>query len=60
MGRPKDMIRVSIKGTSGKTTRLNLVKMLDGRVVVYRDGKRREVMSASEFGKKMASWLRSQ
>lgn len=60
MGRPKDTIRVSLKGRDGKTARLNIVPAIDGGYLVYRDGKVREKISATEFGKRMAAWIKSQ
>lgn len=60
MGRPKDTIRVSLKGRDGKTTRLNIVPAIDGGFLIYRDGKIREKISATEFGKRMAIWVKSQ
>jgi hypothetical protein len=55
MGRPKNTMRVSLKGKDGKTTRLNI-----GGFIIYRDGKIREKISATEFGKRMTAWLKSQ
>jgi len=60
VGRPKSDIRVSIKGRDGTTCRINLVEVPNGKWIVYRDGKRRTAITPSEFGKKMAGWLRSQ
>jgi hypothetical protein len=60
MGRPKTDARVSIKGKDGKTCRINLVELPTGRWLVYRDGKRRLTVSTTDFGKKMAAWLRAQ
>lgn len=58
MGRPKTEIRVSLK-SAGKTTRLNIVPMFDGTFLIYRDGQRRGIVSTTEFGKRIARWLRS-
>jgi len=60
MSRPKHTIRVSLKGIDGKTTRLNIVPAIDGGFIIYRDGKIREKISATEFGKRMAMWIKSQ
>lgn len=60
MGRPKNTVRVSLKGNDGKTTRLNILPAIDGGYVIYRDGKIREKISATEFGKRMAAWLKGQ
>jgi hypothetical protein len=60
MSRPKNTIRVSLKGQDGKTTRLNILPAIDGSFVIYRDGKIREKISATEFGKRMATWIKSQ
>ena len=60
MGRPKNTIRVSLKGNDGKTTRLNILPAIDGSFLIYRDGKVREKLSATEFGKRMTVWLKTQ
>jgi len=60
MSRPKDTIRVSLKSRDGKTARLNIVPAIDGGFIVYRDGKIREKLSATEFGRRMAAWIKSQ
>jgi len=60
MGRPKNTIRVSLKGADGKTTRLNILPAIDGGYLIYRDGKVREKISATEFGRRMAVWIKSQ
>lgn len=60
MSRPKNTIRVSLRGNDGKTARLNIVPAIDGGFIIYRDGKIREKISATEFGKRMAAWVKSQ
>ncbi len=60
MGRPKTTIRVSLKGRDGRTARLNILPAIDGGFLIYRDGKVREKISATEFGRRMAAWLKSQ
>lgn len=63
MGRPKTDVRISLKGRDGKTVRVGLVRGLDGRWHVYRDGKlSRKTPSASStrIGQLVASWLRMQ
>jgi len=60
MSRPKNTIRVSLRGNNGKTVRLNILPAIDGSFIVYRDGKIREKISATEFGKRMAMWIKSQ
>ena len=58
MGRPKFDARVSLKA-KGKTTRLNLYRHIDGKIEVWRDGKRRGILTPTEFGRRMARWVRS-
>ena len=60
MGRPKNTVRVSLKGNDGNTTRLNILPAIDGGFIIYRDGKIREKISATEFGKRVAAWLKAQ
>lgn len=60
MGRPKTSVRVSMKGKLGGTYRLNLVEMPNGRWMVYKNGKPSGSLSPTEFGKRLASWLRKQ
>lgn len=60
MLRPKNTIRVGLKGADGKTARLNILPAIDGGYLIYRDGKVREKISATEFGKRMAAWLKGQ
>lgn len=60
MGRPKTPVRVSLKGKDGESARINILPLVNGRFAIYRDGKSRGTVSATEFGKKMAQWLRAQ
>ena len=63
MGRPKTDVRISLRGRGGRTVRLGLVWGLDGRWHIYRDGKlsrRQPSASATEIGRLLARWLRTQ
>lgn len=63
MGRPKTDVRISLKGRNGRTVRVGLVRGIDGRWIIYRDGKRSaKIASASStrIGDMIAAWLRGQ
>ena len=63
MGRPKTDVRISLKGRDGKTVRVGLVRGLDGRWVIYRNGQRSRkhpAASSTEIGRLLARWLRDQ
>lgn len=63
MGRPKTDVRISLKGRDGKTVRVGLVRGLDGRWHVYRDGRLSRTMptaSSTRVGQLIALWLRGQ
>lgn len=47
MGRPKTDVRISLKGLSGKTVRVGLRRQIDGRLAIYRDGKRSAKVSSA-------------
>ena len=62
MGRPKTTVRISLKA-NGKTTRLGLVRLIDGRWAVYRNGNRSTKLpsgSNTDIGKAVAKWLAAQ
>lgn len=64
MGRPKTEVRISLKGSDGRTVRLGLVRsVLQERWDVYRDGKRslrHPSASSTVIGNLIAVWLRRQ
>ena len=63
MTRPKSDIRISLKNRDGQTTRLNLTELIDGKWLIYRDGKQAQQIPAAtstEVADKIRQWLVSQ
>lgn len=63
MPRPKSDIRISLKGRDGKTVRLNLTEMIDGKWLVLRDGKESQRIpygTSTEIADAIRTWIVSQ
>jgi len=63
MPRPKSDIRISLKGRDGKTVRLNLTELLDGKWLVMRDGKESRKMpygTSTEIADAVRQWIVAQ
>lgn len=61
--RPKADIRISLKGRNGRTVRLNLTQLLNGKWLVYRDGARSKKLplaTATAVAEAVRNWIASQ
>lgn len=63
MPRPKSGVTISLKGRDGKTVRLNLSEMIDGKWLILRDGKKSTCMpyaTSTEVSDGIRTWLKNQ
>lgn len=60
MPRPKSDVTISLKGRDGKSIRLNLTEMLDGKWLVFRDGKKSQRMphaTSTDIADAVRTWI---
>ena len=60
MARPKSDVTISLKGRDGKSIRLNLTEMLNGKWLVFRDGKKSQRMpyaTSTDIADAVRTWI---